>query len=658
MIALLLALLAPSTAYKLSEHAGVTPVQKVLEMMNEMLAKGKEEKAKEAALFEKYEAWCDQMKDEKETAIKDATDQIGKAHAHKMKMDADATTLGDKVEELDTEAALLTGDKSESTDVRTMEHEDYEHVHVDTTDNIDSLGSAIKELGEKAQDATALLQTNSKIMPQSTQQLVMQLMQENEQQPAQPEVKAFESSSGGILDTLGGLKGELGEDREVMEVEESDERHGYNMEQDTLEDRIETDESRSDDKSVTKAQKQEESAHDATDEASLTKQKEDDERYLAELVAQCETKSSDFDARSQMRTEELAAVQQAIDIIASKSVAGSADKHLPSMLQRAGRSLALRASASMKTRAQAAAHLLERAAAKTHSKTLTRAVAAVQEGGHFDKVVQMIKDMIAQLTDQAGEEADHKAWCDDELKDNKNTRDSKTAEVSSLTAGKEKLEAQISSLTEQVSELSAAIAELDASMSEATSQRQKEHDQNTEAISDAKEAQAAIKTALGVLEGFYAKAAKATALAQGPASDAPESFNKPYTGMGQGKGVVGMLEVILSDFVRLEQETSSEEAEGKAAFEEFSSVSTEDKNAKTESLKSKKHTILKQNHALAQNKKDLASTQTELDAAMQYFDKLKPDCLDAGVDFAERTQRREEEIASLQDALKILGDEA
>lgn len=657
MIALLLALLAPSAAYKLSEHAGVTPVQKVLEMMNEMLAKGKEEKAKEAALFEKYEAWCAEMKDGKETAIKEASDQIAKAHAHQLKMDADAAELGDKVEDLDTEAAMLTGDKKESTDVREMEHGDYEHVHEDTTDNIDSLGDAIKNLGEKAQDATALLQTDSKLMPQSTQQLIASLMQENAQQPAQPEVKAFESSSGGILDTLGNLKGDLGEDREEMEVEESDERHGYNLEQDSLEDQIETDESRSDDKSVTKAQKEEESAHDAADEAALTKQKKEDERYLAELVAQCEQKASDFEARSEMRTEELAAVQQAIDIIASKSVAGSADKHLPAMLQRS-RSLALRASASMRTKAQAAARLLEKAAAKTHSKTLTRAVAAVQEGGHFDKVVQMIKDMITQLTEQAGEEADHKAWCDAELHDNKNTRDSKTSEVNSLTAGKEKLEAEISSLTEQVSELSAAIAQLDASMSEATAQRQKEHDQNTEAITDAKDAQAAVKTALGVLEGFYAKAAKATALAQGPASDAPESFNKPYTGMGQGKGVVGMLEVILSDFVRLEQETSSEEAEGKAAFEEFSSVSTEDKTSKTESLKSKKHTIIKSNHALAQNKKDLASTKTELDSAMDYYDKLKPDCLDAGVDFAERTQRREEEIASLQDALKILGDDA
>jgi DNA repair exonuclease SbcCD ATPase subunit len=655
MIALLLALLAPSAAYKLSARAGVTPVQKVLEMMNEMLAKGEEEKAKEAALFEQYSAWCAEMQDEKETAIKEATDAIAKAHAHKLKMNADATELGDKVEELDTEAAVLSGDKKESTEVREMEHDDYEHVHEDTTDNIDNLGSAIKQLGEKAQDAPALLQTGSKLMPQSTKQLIASLMQENEQQPAQPEVKAFESSSGGILDTLGNLKGDLGEDREHMEVEESEERSGYNLQQDSLEGQIETDEDRSDDKSVTKAQKQEESAHDASDEAAISKQKAEDEKYLAELVAQCETKSNDFAARAQMRTEELGAVQQAIDIIASKSVSGSADKHLPSLVQRRSRSLALRASASART--QAAANLLKRAAAKTRSKTLNRAVAVVQEGGHFDKIIQMIKDMIAQLTEQAGEEADHKAWCDEELKNNKNTRDGKTSDVNSLTASKEKLEAKISSLTEQVSELSAAVAELDAAMSEATTQRQKEHDQNTEAISDAKEAQAAVKTALGVLEGFYAKAAKATALAQGPAKDAPASFSKPYTGMGQGKGVIGMLEVILSDFVRLEQETSSEEAESKSAFDEFSSISTEDKDAKTESVKTKKHTIIKSNHALAQTKKDLAGTQTELDGAITYYEKLKPDCLDAGVDYAERGQRRQEEISSLQDALKLLGED-
>merc|ERR1719389_963473 len=139
------------------------------------------------------------------------------------------------------------------------------------------------------------------------------------------------------------------------------------------------------------------------------------------------------------------------------------------------------------------------AAARTKSKQLARLAARVMEAGPFDKIIGMIKDMIAKLTETAGEEADHKEFCDGELNSNKMTRDSKTSDVNSLTATKER------------PALADAVAELDAAMSEATSIRQKESNENTEAIKDAKEAQEAVKAALGVLEGFYAKAAKAPA---------------------------------------------------------------------------------------------------------------------------------------------------
>ena len=57
-------------------------------------------------------------------------------------------------------------------------------------------------------------------------------------------------------------------------------------------------------------------------------------------------------------------------------------------------------------------------------------------------------------------------------------------------------------------------------------------------------AKVAVAKALTVLQEFYTKAAAATAFAQqDPASDAPATFSKPYTGMGgSNTGVVGMLE--------------------------------------------------------------------------------------------------------------------
>ena len=64
-----------------------------------------------------------------------------------------------------------------------------------------------------------------------------------------------------------------------------------------------------------------------------------------------------------------------------------------------------------------------------------------------------------------------------------------------------------------------------------------------------------------------------------------------------------------------------------------------------------------QEQALVSKKEDLEGTQKELDAALAYFDKLKPSCVDAGVTYEDRVARRKEEIESLQEALRILNGE-
>jgi len=50
----------------------------------------------------------------------------------------------------------------------------------------------------------------------------------------------------------------------------------------------------------------------------------------------------------------------------------------------------------------------------------------------------------------------------------------------------------------------------------------------------------------------------------------------------------------------------------------------------------------------------LKTTQSQLDGALEYYAKLKPQCVDSGITYEERVKRREEEIVSLQEALKIL----
>ena len=65
-------------------------------------------------------------------------------------------------------------------------------------------------------------------------------------------------------------------------------------------------------------------------------------------------------------------------------------------------------------------------------------------------------------------------------------------------------------------------------------------------------------------------------------------------------------------------------------------------NAKDVEHKTTKKT--NQESALTAKKADLEGTQKELDAALAYYDKLKPSCVDAGVSYEDRVARRKEEI--------------
>merc|ERR1712051_1117453 len=122
-------------------------------------------------------------------------------------------------------------------------------------------------------------------------------------------------------------------------------------------------------------------------------------------------------------------------------------------------------------------------------------------------------------------------------------------------------------------------------------------------------------------------------------------------------GVIGMLEVIESDFARLESDTKAAEATAQKEYDTFMTESKVDKSAKTKDIEHKTAKSQDEQQALTTKKEDLEGTQKELDAALAYFGKLKPSCVDAGVSYDDRVSRRKEEIESLQEALRILNGE-
>merc|ERR1719253_2474778 len=383
-----------------------------------------------------------------------------------------------------------------------------------------------------------------------------------------------------------------------------------------------------------------------------TATRDEDQKFLDDTSAECAQKASDFEARQQLRQEEIEAIEKAIEIISSGAVSGAADKHLPGLIQQKAASLAqFRADTTNPAQFQVAIYLQDRAR-QLNSRVLG-AIAERVEKDPFKKVKKMIKDLIDKLMEEANEEAAHKGWCDTELATNEKTRKEKTDAVETLKSEIDELTASIAKLTEEVTNLSQAVSDLDAAVAKATNMREEEKTKNAETIKDAQEAQTAVAQALTVLKEFYAKAGKATAFVQ-----QPEIFDKPYKGMGgMAGGVVGMLEVIESDFARVQAETSAAEATAQKEYEQFMHDSKVDKADKQRDLEHKQTKKENEENAVVEQKVDLEGTQKELDAALRYYDKLKPSCVDSGVSYEDRVKQREEEIQSLQEALKILNGE-
>jgi len=449
--------------------------------------------------------------------------------------------------------------------------------------------------------------------------------------------------------------------REVLEKEELNMKHNFEMLKQQLTDNIKEDNKVAAKKTATRAKRLADAATAKGDLKNTQAALANDEQTLSDTLTSCHARSEEFEKNQIVRAEEVKAIVKAVDILSSDEVSGTADKHLPQLAQVVSSLVQLRGNESPEEsqRRERLVQFLQGRARNSGSKYLAL-VATHASGDPFVKVKKMIKDLIVKLMEQANREADHKAYCDTELSTNKQTREIKTAEVDELSANIEKNSATSAQLAEQIAELSDAVGELKKQQAEATKIRQAEKATNAQTVEEAKAAQEAVERATQVLKDFYASAAEGALLqgGSGMKAEMDEAAEAPYRGMqSEHGGIVGFLEVILSDFARLESETTSAEDQAAAAYEKFMDESNEDIAVKETEISHNEDNKEQLDATIVSQKKELKLTQEELDAALAYYEKLKPDCVDHALSYADRVQMREEEIQSLKEALNILNQQ-
>jgi len=636
----------------------VSPVQKVLEMMDEMKAKCVKEKNEEVVTFTKFTAFCQDTATEKLGAISDATESIAQLAADIQTYDSNAKVCAEDVSKLDASIAEAEQNLADAQAVRDKEKKDYDALHSQYESDIAELQGAtttIKTMmsGVKAASAASLLQVMRKAIPARAQVRNMVkdfvggsadahtksvikafLSVDDGQDPAAP---VYESQAGGVVELMKDLAKKLVSEKTVLEQQEIKSVGAFNMIAQTLNDQIASMTATRDKKLSDKQTAEKDSAQAAGQKVDTENAKAADSEYLKELKADCAEKAKEFEAKQKLRAGELEALNKAIQIMAGAAVGkvGFVQKK-----RRASALVQLRSGNSATAPTQRVQAYLLSAGQKLNSNILSALAMRVGQDP-LAKVKKMIQDMVYKLMEEANEEAEHKGFCDTEMGTNKNTRDAKTTKVEELTASITEMTAEAAQLSEEAAGLTEDVVALDTAVSEATALRSAESAKNKATIADAVAAKEATQSAIKVLKDFY----EGTALIQ---TGARTGAKAPQD------GIMGMLEVILSDFERLESETTSDEETATAAQEKFLIESKKTKAVTETDIKNKKKEVQRLTSETAEAKKELKITQEELDAALEYFEKLKPSCVDAGESYEERVARRKAEIESLGDALKIL----
>jgi len=226
-----------------------------------------------------------------------------------------------------------------------------------------------------------------------------------------------------------------------------------------------------------------------------------------------------------------------------------------------------------------------------------------------------------------------------------------------------KQEALSAKLGEEIATLTTEIKDLTDAQAKADKERKAEKGENANTVSEAKAGLAAVKMAIDILDKFYKTSAKAEvnlSLAQkGPLDDAPDAGfdnGEAYQGAGaESGGIIGMMEVIQSDFERTISETQKAEAQAQKDHLDFT-TETQMSLAEKNMAKKEKTSLKDETDANFADAEDSLNSQTKiLTTSIKELIELKAACIDTGMSYADRVGMREQEIASLKKALCILG---
>jgi len=637
-------------------------------MLKELATKAESEGKEEALAFQKFTYWCKNSEKELKKAIGEENDNIDSLSSKIEAKTKESAALKKQIAGLTDQLGKLAASASKAENRRDKENTLYEKAKSDMESTITAMTSCIDALKdaksetsfaqvqEKYGSVMSLLETSSFTDPADVMAMGNQA----------GHVKKYSFKGGNVIELLKNLKMKFEDDLTQVEKEETNAQNGYDLSKKARDNAISAAEDSKGEKEDLKGEVDSEKNEAEGDLSNEKEELEADTETLGATQKSCTVKQSEWDERSSIRTNEIAAIGQAVKILAKVAdVQTEAPDTQAAPTSPVGFLQTVASSTDPKMKAVI---YLRQQAKVLHAKGLDRLAqqVAAHLGDPFAQVTNMIEKMIFRLMAEQKDEDDHKNWCDKEISKTEKSIDNKEDKVEELSAKIEDAEGTIAELTEDIKDAQEKISEIVSFMGEAKDIRKEGKSENKIAIKDAQDSQTAIANAVAVLTDFYKSSGE---IAKEPyefiqrgvdLADSPDTWDASYTGVSDPKaqpgGIVTVLEKTSEDFAKMEADTRAQEASDQEAFDEDMQENDIEKakRSKEEEMKTnEKKRLVDKVGSLTKNKKHVSD---ELEATEQYEKDLQPACVEGDSSYEDRKAARTQEIDALKTAQGILAD--
>jgi chromosome segregation ATPase len=673
-IALLVALAAGGSAADPSPNSN--PLSKVIQLMDELLAKLTADGVAEDKAYHSYFEWCDETTQTQRFEIKTAKAKVEELTAAIEKAAADIETATAEIDDLAGKIAKAKTELKDATEIRKKEEKEFLKSEATLEESLSALTRAIEIISkEMAKNPAAFMQVDTSSMAGlisalsavvdsagmraadvKTLTAFVQSQQQTDDDDDAPDgapaAAAYKSHSGGIVETLEDLKSKAEAELAGLRKDESNSAQNYNLLKGSLEAEIGQNTKEKKETEAFKAETEEQKARDTADLAATTKLLEETEAALASTQDECMKVAASHDESVVSRKQEMKAVHEAKKILMETSKGAAEETY--SFVQLSS----LRTSSDLK--GAEVVRFVKALAKKQHSQALSQLAskisALVQFGRRngadpFTKVIGLIKDMIAKLEAEAEAAAKEKAYCDEQMSKTEAKKSELEDDVAKLTSTIDTKSAKSAKLKEEVKELQEELASMAKEKQEMDKVRAEQHEAYKQAKADLELGLEGVGKALKVLRKYYESG---SSLLQEDQPAKPVFHKKAE---GAGGSIIDILEVVESDFAKALSAEESEEMDAQEAYEkrtqEIKVATAED----TKAVEYKVQEFKTLDTEVDELKEDLASTQSELDAVNEYYAEVKDRCIAKPETYEERKARREQEIEGLKEALRILDSE-